>query len=59
MYTKYNYMYMSTIEIFLLYHTLIQVCILNISTCIILLYKYMSTIEMFFLYHTLIQVCVL
>ena len=38
MYTKYNYMYMSTIEILLLNHTLIQVCILNIIT-------YISTIE--------------
>ena len=38
MYTNYNYMYMSTIEILLLNHTLIQVCILNIIT-------YISTIE--------------
>ena len=36
MYSKYNYMYkstiLSTVEILLLYHTLIQVCILNIIT---------------------------
>ena len=32
MYTENNYKYMSTIEILLLYHTLIQVCILNIIT---------------------------
>ncbi len=32
MYTEYNYKYMSTIEILLLYHTLIQVRILNIIT---------------------------
>ena len=29
---KYNYTYASTVEILLLYHTLIQVCILNIIT---------------------------
>ena len=29
MYTKYNYKYTSTIEKLLLYHTLIQVCIIN------------------------------
>ena len=34
MYTEYNYMYMSTIEILLLNHTLILVCILNIITYI-------------------------
>ena len=43
MYTKYIYTYMSTIEILLLYPTLIQVCILNIITK----------------YHTLIQVSIL
>ena len=36
MYSKYNYMYkstiLSTVEILLLYHTLIQVCILKIIT---------------------------
>ena len=36
MYSKYNYMYKSTVlssvEISLLHHTLIQVCILNIIT---------------------------
>ena len=35
MYTKYNYTYMSTISYsYIKYHTLIQVCILNIITCI-------------------------
>ena len=34
MYTEYNYKYMSTIEILLLNHTLILVCILNIITYI-------------------------
>ena len=34
MYTKYNYKYMSTIEILLLNHTLILVCVLNIITSI-------------------------
>ena len=29
MYTEYNYKYMSTIEILLLYHTLIQVYVYN------------------------------
>ena len=38
MYTEYNYKYMSTIEILLLNHTLILVCILNIIT-------YISAIE--------------
>ena len=32
MYTKFNYIYTSTIEILLLYHTLICVCILNKTT---------------------------
>ena len=32
MYIKYKYTYTSTVEILLLYHTLIQLCILNINT---------------------------
>ena len=35
--TKYNYMCMSTIEILLLYHTLIQLCILNTINCTMIL----------------------
>ena len=49
MYTKYNYMYMSTIEILLLYHTLVQVS-----------YSYTSMYTKYnYMYHTLTQVCVL
>ena len=44
MYSKYNYKYMSTIEILLLYHTLIHVCILNIITSIYVYYSYISSI---------------
>ena len=42
MYTEYNHMYMSTTEILLLNHTLIQVCILIIII-------YISTIEILLL----------
>ena len=51
MYTNYNYKHMSTIEILLLYHTPIQVCILNIITIyeynrniVIVSYSYTSII---------------
>ena len=60
MYTKYNYIYKSTIK---KYHTHIQVCILNIIsysyTSMYTKYNYINKSTIKTQYHTHIRVCIL